>query len=92
MSQDPTDPHASVDRPPVSPPSVWQQAGSLAGAMARFAASGFKTVDAEIHQARVARCEPCEYRRNNRCVMCGCFLDKKAWLPFEDCPLGRWVT
>jgi len=67
-------------------------AASFAGAMAKFAASGFRTVDAETHQVRVERCAQCEHRRESRCTLCGCFIDKKAWLPLEDCPLGRWLV
>ena len=58
--------------------------------MARFAASGFKTVDRESHELRVDACGRCPKRRGNRCLLCGCFFAKKAWLPHEDCPMGKW--
>jgi hypothetical protein len=61
-------------------------------ALVKFAASGFKRVDAPTHQARVAVCAGCEYHSETRCQVCGCFTDKKAWLPLEDCPIGRWPT
>ena len=74
----------------VFPPTVLGMAASLAGCMAKFAASGFKRVDEQSHRQRVGQCEPCSYRRQNRCMLCGCFFAKKAWLPHEDCPIGRW--
>ncbi len=70
---------------------------SLAGAvvdftasMAKFAASGFKMVDAASHGIRIGQCRSCEHCRDSQCALCRCFIDKKAWLPHEDCPIGRW--
>ena len=65
-------------------------AAGFAAAMARFAAGAFKTVDAPLHALRVAECQTCEHRREIKCSLCRCFVDKKAWLPHEDCPIGRW--
>jgi hypothetical protein len=80
----PSDPAA------VKPASVLGMAASFTASMAKFAASGFQRVDAEIHDVRVGRCAECEYFNEPRCKLCGCFTDKKAWLPHEDCPIGRW--
>jgi hypothetical protein len=60
--------------------------------VAKFAASGFKTVDGPLHQLRLSSCRACEYRKAAQCSLCRCFIDKKAWLPHEDCPIGRWPT
>jgi hypothetical protein len=65
-------------------------AASLAGSMAKFAASGFKRVDEQTQKLRIDACNLCQYRRQNRCALCGCFFAKKAWLPHEDCSVGRW--
>ncbi len=65
---------------------------SLAASLARFAASGFKTVDEPLHQLRMSHCSRCEYRRDSQCALCRCFIAKKAWLPHEDCPIGRWTS
>jgi hypothetical protein len=46
--------------------------------MARFAASGFKTVDAALHQLRMSHCQPCEYRKAAQCSLCRRFIDKDA--------------
>jgi hypothetical protein len=65
-------------------------AASFAASMARFAASGFITVDEPLHELRMNHCQACEYRRESKCSLCRCFVSKKAWLPYEDCPVGRW--
>jgi hypothetical protein len=67
-------------------------AASFAGSMAKFAASGFKLVDEQTHRLRVGQCNRCPYRRENRCAICGCYFAKKAWLPHEDCSIGRWTV
>ena len=82
---------AASSEPDVSPPTVLGIAASFAGSMAKFAASGFKRVDEQSHRLRVGQCEPCQYRKENRCLLCECFFAKKAWLPHEDCPIGRWT-
>ena len=84
---------ANADRsvPPVSK-SLPQAAAAFAVSMARFAASGFKTVDQPLHDLRVSHCQPCEYLQGSQCTLCRCFVGKKAWLPHEDCPVGRWTA
>ena len=79
-------------RPVPASSSLMGAAVSLAASMARFAASGFKTVDQPLHDLRMSHCNPCEYRRDTQCSLCRCFIEKKAWLPGEDCPVGRWPT
>jgi hypothetical protein len=83
--------YVKTPRPAAPEPStILGAAASFAVSMARFAASGFKTVDDELRALRISRCEPCEYREDSRCSLCRCFVSKKAWLPHEDCPIGRW--
>lgn len=65
-------------------------AGAFAASMAKFAATGFKTVDAGLHELRVGQCRTCEHHRDSQCSLCRCFIDKKAWMPHEDCPIGLW--
>ncbi|MGI8982244.1 MAG: hypothetical protein ACR2FY_23685 [Pirellulaceae bacterium] len=71
-------------------PPLWRMAASAASAAVQYAASGFQTVPQEAFDSRLKACDGCSQREGNRCLLCGCFLDKKAWLPFEDCPLGKW--
>ena len=75
---------------PVQPPSIWRMAATATAAAAQYAASGFRVVPEETQQARLKACEGCVQRQENICRVCGCYLDKKTWLPFEDCPLGKW--
>jgi hypothetical protein len=81
---------STAEPPPFKAPTLMGMAASFAGSMAKFAASGFKTTPPEVHAARVIQCDPCKYREGTRCKLCGCFIDKKAWMPHEDCPIGRW--
>ena len=72
-------------------PWKWQSGHSLAvDSHSVFAASGFKTVNPALHDVRMSKCQTCEHRRDSQCAICRCFIDKKAWLPHEDCPIGRW--
>ena len=78
--------------PAAVPSTFLGAAASFAATMARFAASGFKTVDEPLHQLRMSHCQSCEYRHDTQCSLCRCFIAKKAWLPHEECPIGRWET
>ena len=73
-----------------SRPSFLKMAYSLSRSMARFAASGFKTVSREANQERLKVCSQCEQHTGIRCKLCGCFTAQKAWLPHEHCPINKW--
>ncbi len=60
-------------RDPDVPPRFLAMAASFAASMARFASSGFKTVDRESFRVRVEQCLSCEHRQGSRCKVCGCF-------------------
>ena len=83
----PTGDKEAADRAPHSDIAM---AASLTTSMTQWAASGFKTVEQGRHDARVAMCAQCKYHQAPLCTVCGCYTDKKAWLPHEDCPLGKW--
>ena len=74
----------------MKPASLVGMAASFTKSMVKFAASGFQTVDQEIHDVRAGVCADCQYADGTKCTLCGCFTDKKVWLPHEDCPIGRW--
>jgi hypothetical protein len=74
----------------LAPRSQAGAAAAFAASMAKLVASGFKTVDIALHDARMGQCWTCAHRSGAQCVLCRCFIDKKAWLPHEDCPIGRW--
>lgn len=59
-------------------------------AMFKFTKSGFKTVDIETYKGRLAICNACEFREGTVCGKCGCFLNKKAWIATERCPVDKW--
>ena len=88
MMSEPDNTDPSLQTP--VPSTLMGAAVSFATSMARFAASGFKTVDEPLHQLRMSHCQPCGYRNDSQCSLCRCFIAKKAWLPHEDCPIGRW--
>ena len=50
-----------------APRSLIGAAAGFATSMARFAASGFQRVDEQSQRLRVSHCEPCRYRKQNRC-------------------------
>ncbi len=86
-------PHMDVSTLPSGPgsrPSFLKMAYSLTKSMARFAASGFKTVSREANQERLEVCAQCEHHTGIRCKLCGCFTAQKAWLPHEHCPINKW--
>jgi NADH pyrophosphatase NudC (nudix superfamily) len=79
---------------PESYPSLFVQAKNLAGAAARFAASGFKLVDDAELARRKSICAECPHWRSDsrRCVKCGCKTDAKLRSAAEQCPDNppRW--
>jgi hypothetical protein len=78
------------DRPPASAPSssppLAEQAANLAGAAARFVASGLKTVTPEERERRLQICRDCPHFRGGKCSLCGCIARWKARLASESCP------
>jgi hypothetical protein len=39
---------------------------------------------------RIGACETCFYYENEQCALCTCYVNVKAILATEDCPIGRW--
>ena len=79
-----------VPKQPVSGPGLLRMAMSAVTSLARFAASGARTVAPLLYQRRLDTCAPCEHHTGLRCRVCGCFTKLKAWMPHERCPLGKW--
>jgi tetratricopeptide (TPR) repeat protein len=71
-------------------PGLLRMAVAAGAAAVKYLSSGMKTVSAEHFQRRVGTCAGCEHHTGLRCRLCGCFTKAKAWLPHEDCPLGKW--
>lgn len=39
---------------------------------------------------RTTICKNCEFYRNSVCLSCGCYIDIKAKIKYEQCPEGKW--
>jgi tetratricopeptide (TPR) repeat protein len=78
--------------PPVlrSGPGYLQMALSAGKAAAQFLSSGLKTVTTETFRERLQQCNPCCHHIGLRCQICGCFINLKTRLPYEECSLGHW--
>lgn len=83
-------PAPAPPKEPARGPGLLRMAMSAVTSLARFVASGAKTVSPLVHQRRLEVCAPCEQHTGLRCRVCGCFTDLKARLPHERCPLGKW--
>jgi hypothetical protein len=92
-----------LEHPPAAPrPSAMVLAQRAAGALVRWAATGFSTVDDETYARRMAACTACPnlalppeqalYKlvgpkeRVRICTKCGCVVAHKARLTSEACP------
>lgn len=78
------------DKAPTSPPSLPRQMWNLTASLAAFAADGLKCVSCEEYAARLAICDACEHRHDNKCKLCGCRLSVKAKGRAFQCPAGKW--
>ena len=73
-------------KPPAFPKQVW----NFARALSAFVADGLTTVTEQQYKERLAVCEQCNYRKDNRCLKCGCQLLWKARGRAFTCPVGKW--
>ena len=82
--------------PEQQPPSMVQKASNFARASAKYAASGFKKVSAEVKEGRMAICKGCQFmvgeEDNPACNKCGCPLNVKTEWATESCPMGKWSS
>jgi tetratricopeptide (TPR) repeat protein len=75
--------------PPDGTGILWK-ALTAAQSFAKFLGSGFKTVTSSTHENRLQNCASCPHHTGVRCKICGCFTSIKAWMPHENCPVGKW--
>lgn len=79
------------DRPPAPPLGSWKVLKTFAAAVSRYIASGRDKTDKDLFEARLDTCAVCIHRAADaRCSACGCFIEAKAGLAAEDCPLAYW--
>ncbi len=67
------------------------QAWNAARSVAAFLGDGCKFVDKEVYAKRIARCDTCPHRNNTTCRLCGCYVNIKAKLNSQTCPIGKWA-
>ena len=74
--------------------SKGQMAKNAAGSFAKNLKSVMEgnsvNADPDVIKKRKAICKGCEYMHDNRCSKCGCWLQYKAILRAESCPVGKW--
>lgn len=46
----------------------------------------------EERNVRYDICKSCDHfvSLTNQCTECGCFMAAKTYLPFTECPVGKW--
>jgi len=71
-------------------PSKLKMATNLAKAISTHVVTGGETTNAKDYKARLQACNLCDQRVDSQCAACGCFVDKKASLQSQNCPLARW--
>jgi tetratricopeptide (TPR) repeat protein len=76
--------------PVTAGPGLLRMAVSATQSMAKFVASGMRTVPDSTYQQRIQTCAACEHHTGLRCRICGCFTAPKARMVHENCPLGKW--
>ena len=63
--------------------------------MGKWANDGFKRVEQDVFNKRIAICRQCQFWEENgnmgmgKCLKCGCGRGKH-WMPHEQCPVGLW--
>lgn len=77
-----------ADKPQL--PGVATLAANFATAVASHVVDGAGKVSPQDLEARLQVCSLCEQRRDDRCSVCGCFINVKAAWRTSDCPLARW--
>ena len=70
--------------------SFARQVWNFTTSAAAFISDGLTLVDQPTYAARLAICDTCDRRSENRCAECGCSLTMKAAGRAFACPLGKW--
>lgn len=75
-------------------PGLLRTAANAVAAAKRVVGAVVSGQPVEVPQAtvahRLATCRACPRLSGSRCLECGCFVEAKALLATEDCPLGKW--
>lgn len=81
-------------RPSGSFPPLMTQAKNVVGAASRVVNAAFTgqkiKASPEKVKERQTVCDGCEFKKDNRCTVCGCYWKVKILLESERCPKGFW--
>jgi|688.fasta_scaffold00982_25 hypothetical protein len=77
------------DEPIVVPPML-EQTGSLISSIVKWGFAGCTRVPMTVVESRLSVCDACEFKKEDKCGVCGCFLNTKSSWTTEKCPLGKW--
>jgi len=85
-----------IQAPSGSGPSLLTRAANFTKAAAQHVAAGMPRCDQVEIDRRFAICTGCEYRTDDLCQVCGCWIrrepgavSKLAWAD-QHCPIGKW--
>lgn len=73
-----------------TPPPAIDMARSLYRDTIVWAKSGFELSEKDEIDKRLEICQQCEFFKDGRCTICGCFMALKARLATGKCPKGKW--
>ena len=75
-------------------PSLFVQADNLVKQVISSGTDALKgkplVASTEKAKARLDICSSCEFFHQDRCLKCGCFMNKKAHLESAQCPINKW--
>ena len=75
-------------------PSLFVQADNLVKQVISSGTDALKgkplVASTEKAKARLDICSACEFFHQDRCLKCGCFMNKKAHLESAQCPINKW--
>jgi len=63
---------------------------SVANAIANAIKSGKIVAPEAVISKRISICTNCRHLSENRCSVCGCFVNIKTGINSEKCPLNHW--
>lgn len=63
---------------------------SVANAIAYVVKNGKISASQNEVVKRISTCNSCRHLTENRCSVCGCFINMKVGMISEKCPLNKW--
>ena len=75
---------------PLKMPTITRQAWNFTKSITKYVKSGMHDAGKEVFEKRIAVCNTCPWRKDEKCSKCGCFIDIKAKWGTSTCPDDRW--